>query len=268
MPDARRKLTELDVEFISLVATPANGKALVLKSGAARVFALKAGPDEQMRAYGIVYAPGEVDSQGDTADAATILRAANGFMRQERTNKVDLEHSFRPEEAFVAESWIVRKSDPLFPEQPDGAWAVGIQVGDPEIWRRLKSGELTGLSLAGNAMSEALESDGPVTKGWLADLFSRFTKRGDPEMTDDDVRKIAGEVAAEMMKAALEKAGSGDAKKPEQPPVAAVTKADLETLRGEISADLDQRLGEALKKGAGESGPAGNRQMYEAWGLI
>ena len=155
MPEPR-ELTELDVEFISLVAKPATGKPLILKNaGTPRLFAIKSLADEMQRAYGIVYAPDEVDSQGDTANAATVLKAATGFMMKKRQDKVDKDHSFKPEQAFVAESWIVRKGDPLFPDEKAGAWAVGIQVQDTDVWEQLKSGALTGLSLAGTATTKA-----------------------------------------------------------------------------------------------------------------
>ncbi|MCP5136041.1 MAG: hypothetical protein H6981_04500 [Gammaproteobacteria bacterium] len=288
-PNAQRALVDLDVEFISLVDRPANGKPLVLKSAEGKrvhTFAIVKTDDEQMRAYGIVYAPGEVDSQGDTANTEVILRAANRFMRQARTENVDAQHSFSREAAFVAESWIVRKGDPLFGDQPEGAWAVGIQIGDPALWRRLKSGELAGLSLAGMAETEQLGGTAGVSKddqppGW----FSRFINslRGN-EMNEDDVRRIAGEAAAsaatDAVKKALAEAGvakndqgsesagngaSGNAGAQSGAPAGAdaLTKADFDGLRTSLLGEVKAALTDALTKGAGEGGLSDDRPTYD-----
>ena len=44
--------------------------------------------------------------------------------------------------SFVAESWITKGSDPLFPDEPEGSWAVGIRVEDESLWASVKKGEL------------------------------------------------------------------------------------------------------------------------------
>lgn len=121
-------LKDLSVSFLSLVARPATGKTLTLKSAkpGERVgtFEIVKTDDERMMAFGIVYAPDQVDSHGDSADATTIRRAAYEFMREGRLRNVDQEHSFSPEMAYVAESWLVRKGDELFPtsRKAHGRW--------------------------------------------------------------------------------------------------------------------------------------------------
>lgn len=155
-----QELLELKVDFISLVASPANGKPLVLKSVAKhKLFAIKAdesNPDMK-RAYGIVYSPDEPDLQNDTASEATIKKAADDFMLNGRTKNVDKNHSFEPEQAFVAESWLIRDGDPMFADAKKGSWAVGIQINNDALWESLKKGELTGISLAGTAATDDVE---------------------------------------------------------------------------------------------------------------
>ena len=154
------ELLTLSVDFISLVKKPATGKGLVLKSKSGlrpQIFELKKMIEDRMVAYGVVYAPDQVDSQGDHTSADAIRKAAYEFMREKRIENIDAEHSFNREQAYVAESWLVRKGDELFPDEPEGAWAVGIQVADPDIWNSLKSGDLTGLSLAGVATTAPTE---------------------------------------------------------------------------------------------------------------
>jgi hypothetical protein len=271
------ELTALSVEFLSLVKRPATGKTLTLKNrrGRAQSFALEKTDDELMIAYGVVYAPGEVDAHGDTADARTIRRAAQEFMREARLKNIDTEHSFAPEMAFVAESWIVRAGDPLFPGEPEGAWAVGIQIGDPEIWRQLKSGELTGISLAGVARIDPGEAPDPARwteKGLVAALKRLLGKCEDPpdtsnpeetDMDDDKVRDIVRETVAKevgpAVTTALKAAGIGRtepeaAPKPEAPDLVAAIKAAMtEALEGQAKT-IGDTVAKAVAKGVSEGG--------------
>lgn len=146
------ELRDLAVEWISLVKRPANRRALVLRAqGQQRPIAIQRMDAEMMRAYGIVYAPDDIDSQGDWASANTIRRAADRYMREGLSRNVDSEHNFRESGHYVAESWLVRAGDALFPNEKPGAWAVGIQLTDPIEWAELQAGTREGLSLAGSA---------------------------------------------------------------------------------------------------------------------
>lgn len=216
------KITELSVSFLSLVGQPAHGKGLTLKGvEGQRVtpFELTLKNDDLMRAYGIVYAPGQVDAHGDHTDADTIRKAQAEFMREGRLKNIDTEHSFTSEMAFVAESWLVRKGDHLFPGEPDGAWAVGIQIGDSDLWRKLKAGELTGISLAGLARSEPDPGEPPHPEytekgqepGWVNRLIKALTGANTPpveetDMTKDEVTALVGETLKSLLPAALKEA--------------------------------------------------------------
>jgi hypothetical protein len=185
------KLTDLTVEWISLVKRPANGRGVILKAADSRGKPLRlVKADGRLnRLYGIVYAPDEMDAQGDWADAETIRQAADDFMRSGRAMQVDQEHDFTPVPAFVAESWLIRKGDALFPEEREGAWAVGIQVEDAALWAAIEAGDVEGISLAGTAR---------VGKGF----WHRFLQRKEHEMTPDEVRALVREVIDETVKAA------------------------------------------------------------------
>lgn len=233
------KLTDLSVSFLSLVKTPATGKGLTLKSkdGERPIpFELVHKNDDMMRAYGVVYAPDQEDAHGDTASADTIRRAATEFMREGRLKNIDAEHSFTAEMAFVAESWLVRKGDALFADEPEGSWAVGIQIGDPDLWKQLKSGELTGISLAGIARMEPepedpanqryTEKDAENVPGWFAAFVKAVTgatPTKDPiEETEMDENEVQG-IVRDTLKAELGPAikdalkSAGDPPKPEEP---------------------------------------------------
>ncbi len=228
------KLTDLSVSFLSLVKTPATGKGLTLKATDGErptAFDLVIKNDDMMRAYGVVYAPDQEDAHGDTADADTIRKAQAEFMREGRLKNIDTEHSFTSEMAYVAESWLVRKGDPLFPDEPEGSWAVGIQIGDPDLWKQLKSGELTGISLAGIARMEPGPDDPAhprytekdAAPGWVERFIKALTgvtpqePVEETEMTKDEVQALVGEtlksVLPDAIKDAMKTAGDPPAQK-------------------------------------------------------
>ncbi len=172
----KRILKKVEVSFISLVGKGANGKTIIYKSAnhadnpaySKEITILKTDPEKQI-VYGIVYSPDEVDSQGDTASAKVIEEMAYEFMKSARTMNVDQQHDFKGDEGFVAESWILKQTDALFPDEKPGSWAVGIKVTNGDTWERVKKGEITGLSLAGAAVVEEVKSDNILNKlrKWL-----------------------------------------------------------------------------------------------------
>ncbi|MCK4822626.1 hypothetical protein KA005_43080 [bacterium] len=163
--DPKRRLSNIDVLYISLVDKGANMKKIVFKSDnlpedppiSKIVEILKTDVDKKM-VYGIVYSPEETDSQGDIASAEEIEKAAYGFMKYRRSGKIDKMHNMEPEEGFTAESWITRENDALFKDDsPEGSWAVGIKIEKAETWGEVKDKKLTSLSLMGSANTEQLE---------------------------------------------------------------------------------------------------------------
>jgi type II secretory pathway component PulM len=267
---------------LSLVKTPATGKGLTLKAADGErpaAFDLVVKNDDMMRAYGVVYAPDQEDAHGDTADADTIRKAQAEFMREGRLKNIDTEHSFTSEMAYVAESWLVRKGDPLFPDEPEGSWAVGIQIGDPDLWKQLKSGELTGISLAGIARMEPgpddpahpryTEKDAEI--GLIARLIKALT--GAPhqepveehEMTKDEVQALVAETLKSVLPDALKDAiqPAGDPPANQEPTevekaVAAALKAHgiepKEPAAGEgegDQTDIQKAVDEAITKALG-----------------
>lgn len=215
----KRKLTELHVDWISLCARPVNGKGVVLKSqdGLTPItFDIKKADDELRVVYGIVYAPGEVedaDAEGDFADAPVIRKAMWQFMREGLQKNIDVQHSFAREDAYVVECWLLRKGDGLFPEEPEGAWAVGIKINSEDVWQKYKKGELTGLSLAGYGSGDVVE-DVPVSKGdetGILQLFKDLLK-GKPSMdlNEKQLETIADKVAEKLQKSQAEAAAKAD----------------------------------------------------------
>lgn len=152
-----RKLKNINVKFVSLVDKGANGKDIILKTAedigkSLKTIVLAKTDKVKKMVYGIVYAPGEEDSQGDFSTAEEIEKASQLFMKSMRIQNIDKQHNMEVQKAFVAENWIVRKGDEYFNEV--GAWAVGIKIEDEELWKACESGEIGGLSLFGYAETE------------------------------------------------------------------------------------------------------------------
>lgn len=261
------KLKKLSVTFLSLVATPATGKTLTLKSAGpndrVQQFTIAKTDDDRMMAYGIVYAPDQVDSHGDHADADTIRRAAYEFMREARLKNIDTEHNFTPEMAFVAESWIVRSGDALFPDEPQGAWAVGIQIGDPDLWAELKSGDLTGISLAGLAQVEpdpktpkTTEKNGDMP-GWFQNFIKTMTGKKDESMEKQEVESMIAEAMEKSIGPAVQ-AALKSALVPEQEPEPAApdTAALAEAVAKALQPTLADQVAKAVAKGVQEADPS------------
>lgn len=213
----KRKLTDLHVDWISLCARPVNGKGVVLKSEGGRqpiMFDIKKSNDELRVVYGIVYAPGDAedaDAEGDFADADVIRKAMWSFMREGMQKNIDVQHSFAREDAYVVENWLLRKGDGLFPEEPEGSWAVGIKINSEDIWQKYKKGELTGLSLAGFGSGDIVE-DVPVSKAEAVGLLERFKTllkgKDSMELNEEQINAIADKVTANLQKAQEDQAAS------------------------------------------------------------
>lgn len=215
-----RFLKNIHVDFISLVRKGANQKTILWKSAAGepphcwQVEIAKTDEDKRL-VFGIVYSPGEVDSQGDMTDAAEIEKAAYAFLKTSRTGDgVDKDHTFTAESgAFVAESWLVRKGDPVFLDQPEGSWAVAIKIDDDALWSAVKSGEIGGLSMGGRADIEQIEKTIEIEaieqaiaqtiqkKGQGSGLLAALKRivTGETDMNEADVKKIAGELVTEAV---------------------------------------------------------------------
>ena len=231
-----RRLINLEVDFIALVKKPANNKPVLLKSGTARTFQITKADDETQRVYGIVYSPEQEDLQGDVADAETIRKAADRFMREGLQKNIDLEHSFTPEpNTYVAESWLTQKGDSRFSEEPVGSWAVGIQIAKTEIWDRFKAGELTGLSLAGNAIAKSVDEGVP---SWFKKIFSSneaAPTAKEKDMTKEEIAEIVQKEIARNN--ATQKSHSNK----------------TELVWDEMKKYIDESIAKSLEKGKGES---------------
>jgi hypothetical protein len=87
--------------------------------------------------------------------AETIKMIAEKYMRYKYIDNNDTEHNGEAaEDVYVVESWIKEdqsdKSNKYgYQDLPIGTWFVSMKVRNPEVWERVKKGELKGFSVSG-----------------------------------------------------------------------------------------------------------------------
>lgn len=201
MSEKKRFLKSINVNFISLVDKAANQKTIIFKSADIskntyqRTVKINKVDDDQHEVIGIVYEPDVADSDGDYTTAEVIKQAEYQFMKNRNTNNVDQQHDYSADEGFVAESWIVQKNDSRLPDAKEGSWAVVIKVENTETWAKVKSGEITGLSMAGLAVVEEVEKSdksllekiSKILKDGLANIKKDFNS----QWNQDQLRRMS-----------------------------------------------------------------------------
>ncbi|MDR1008022.1 MAG: XkdF-like putative serine protease domain-containing protein [Campylobacteraceae bacterium] len=199
-----KKLKNIEITHISLVKAGANNRTFIYKSKAAdpayeNIVQIAKQDVEKGIVYGIVYEPDTVDAQGDFATAEEIQKAAYGFMKALNNRNVDKNHAFKGVDAYVAESWIVRKGDTLFPDAKEGTWAVAIQLESDAIKKSVKNGEFEGLSMAGTAIKEDVQKAAD-DKGVVETIKSIFTSIAKSFASE---KNTAGELNKEEIEKAI-----------------------------------------------------------------
>ena len=192
-------LKNMQISFISLVRKGANNRTIIWKSAEdppeSKPVPIAKIDDEKRMVYGVVYSPDEKDTQGDWTTAAEIEKAAYDFMRNLSLHNVDKSHSWTPEGAYVAESWIIRKGDGLFQDEKPGSWAVGIRIEKPELWQEVKKGDIAALSMGGSGEREDREIQ-KSDKGLFEAIKKYFQRGEETEMDKTEVEKIVKETMA------------------------------------------------------------------------
>ena len=95
--------------------------------------------------YGEVYAPLQVDTDGETMTAEDIQKMAHDFIASGKIDSIDREHNnVLCDDVEIVESFVARKNDPDYAE---GAWVLGLRMTDGPSWQAIKSGEVNGFSV-------------------------------------------------------------------------------------------------------------------------
>lgn len=105
---------------------------------------------------GVVYAPLEVDSDGDFSTKEEIQKAMYKFMQRYFDNntprfnlnhKKGTEHSFAILESFIAPEGCTKGGVAI----KKGSWYMACRITDPDVWAMVESKSLQGWSMEGRA---------------------------------------------------------------------------------------------------------------------
>ena len=103
--------------------------------------------DDQQIVYGVVSEPDTIDLQGDRLSAEEIRKACHKFMIE--SQRIGKQH-LGPAEADIIESYIApvkfKCNDQVVRK---GSWVMAVKVQDQDLWQAVKSGKITGFSIAG-----------------------------------------------------------------------------------------------------------------------
>lgn len=98
----------------------------------------------------VVYAPDEVDTQGDTANVEEIEKAAHKFNIGDRVFKIM--HEGKDIDVDLLESYLMPANITIGKEKiKKGSWFAVCKINDKKVWKKIESGELTGISMGGVA---------------------------------------------------------------------------------------------------------------------
>jgi site-specific DNA-adenine methylase len=115
-----------------------------------RIPLLKTG--EERYVLGVVLEPETIDAQKDIYSPAEVREAAHRFMEEYQNvglmhrdlvnGRVKILESYVAPAAFEIDSTQIKK----------GSWLLAVRVLDDELWRQIKTDELTGFSIGGSAV--------------------------------------------------------------------------------------------------------------------
>jgi len=111
----------------------------------------------------------------------TVRKASELYLKHNNHHKATYQHQDRVAGVLTVESWIKEgkqdKSNLYGFDLPIGTWFVKMKIENDELWDRIKSGELKGLSIEGyfvdrmEAMSKPVYSDDQILQE-LAEMLN------------------------------------------------------------------------------------------------
>lgn len=288
-PRKRRRIAYAKINFISLCRQGVNNMPVLLKGEDSVAIEVVTKAVENGRLLrGIVQLANQDDLEAEFMDPETVRKTATDFLT--RRGSIDMEHDFQALDgkADIAASWIVDPGDSRFqgwtdldgkPVNTAGAWAVEIDLKDPELQAAAARGEINGLSMGGQAIFQEVSksTDGDDPAGSATDNPDNPTMDRDqilealglkPEPTNPLTALVAAEVqksvgpiaqALEEIKKSLEGKGGDGADStsetqtpteldPFTAPLADLQKSQAESMVRQACAGLDPKNPEHLQQ--------------------
>ena len=131
----------------------------------------------------------------------TVRKASELYLKNNNHHKATEEHTERVSGVLTVESWII--DDPKMDKStlygfslPKGTWMVKMKIENDELWSKIKSGELKGLSIEGYFTNkfEQMNKKQPTTEQILSAL-NEMIKENSTQKIElglvDDATKLA-----------------------------------------------------------------------------
>ena len=106
----------------------------------------------------------------------TVRKASELYLKHNNHHKATHEHNERVSGVLTVESWIkegdMDKSKMYGFDLPNGTWFVKMKINNDELWKKIKAGELKGLSIEGYFTDkfEAMQQKNPTDEEILSAL--------------------------------------------------------------------------------------------------
>jgi hypothetical protein len=111
---------------------------------------------------------------------ATVRKASELYLKHNNHHKATYEHQDRVSGVLTVESWIIEdtkmdKANLYGFSLPKGTWMVKMKIENDDLWKKIKDGELKGLSI----------------EGYFTNKFEQMQKK---EPTSEEILKALNEI--------------------------------------------------------------------------
>ena len=179
----------LAIDCISLVSAPAIEENMVYMSKAKNNLTLAKIDEDKRELISPALIPNkniyryDADTDSDYYvyfSKDTVKNCAYSFLRNNNHHKATLEHQDRVSGVLTVESWIIEdpkidKSRLYGFELKKGTWMVKMSITNDDLWQKIRSGELKGLSIEGY-------------------FTSKFQQMQEQEPTSEEILKALNEI--------------------------------------------------------------------------
>ena len=182
----------LAIDAISLVSAPAIEENMVYMSKAKNNLTLAKIDTEKQEIISPALIPlksiyrYDADTDSDYYvyfSKDTVKKCAYSYLKNNNHHKATYQHQDRVSGVLTVESWIIEdpkldKSSLYGYDLPKGTWMVKMSITNSELWEKVKSGDIKGLSIEGFFTSkyEAMQKSEPTNEEILKALNEIITK--------------------------------------------------------------------------------------------
>ena len=180
---------ELAIDCISLVSAPAIEENMVYMSKAKNNLTLAKVDEDKRELISPALIPDkniyryDADSDSDYYvyfSKDTVKNCAYSFLKNNNHHKATYEHQDRVSGVLTVESWIIEgdmdKSKLYGFDLPKGTWMVKMKIENNDLWQKIKSGDIKGLSI----------------EGYFTSKFQQMQEEQEP--TDEEILKALNEI--------------------------------------------------------------------------